>query len=268
MDSETSRLLEVLKTQAFKRGDFVLSSGRRSCYYIDARLASLHPEGSYLIGRLIFDRIKDDDVDAIGGLTLGADPIATAVSLTSYVAGKPIPAFIARKEQKDHGRKRLVEGPLPPNAKVVIVDDVVTTGESSLKAVYAVEREGGRVIKVIALLDRLEGGAEAIRAAGYQFEAIFTVEDLGVTREEIVAFERDVLSKRVRQSMPKEIVPSSYECECGHQSHFFENTIREAKSSSFKKRIYLLDSEREEHTIVFHQGQMVDIICPKTKGDV
>ncbi len=151
----------------------------------------MHPEGSYLIGRVIFNRIKNDDVDAVGGLTLGADPIATSVALTSHVEGKPIPAFIARKQQKDHGRKRLVEGPLPPNAKVVIVDDVVTTGESSLMAAHAAEQEGAKVVKIISLIDRLEGAKEAITEAGYAFEPVFTVEDLGVTKAEIEAFEKE-----------------------------------------------------------------------------
>ncbi len=190
LDAETQRLLEIVKAHSFKRGNFILASGRRSCYYVDARLASLHPEGSYLIGRVLFERIKDDGADAVGGLTMGADPIATAVALTSFMQGKPIPAFIARKEQKDHGAKKLVEGPLPPNARVVIVDDVITTGESSLKAAKAAELAGATVIKIVALLDRLEGGGEAITAAGYKFEPIFTIEDLGVTRQEIEEFEK------------------------------------------------------------------------------
>lgn len=190
MNGERARLLEILKEFAFKRGNFTLASGRRSCYYLDVRRASLHPEGSYLIGREILRRIKNDDVNAIGGLTLGADPIATAVALTSHVEGKPIMGFIVRKEQKGHGTQRLIEGPLPENAKVVIVEDSVTTGESPLKAARAVEQEGAKVVKVIAVVDRLEGAREAIEAAGYPFEALFTTEDFGVTKEEIEAFER------------------------------------------------------------------------------
>lgn len=191
MDGETKRLLELLRTHAFKRGDFVLSSGRRSCYYIDARLVSLNPEGAYLIGRVVFDRIKNEDVDAVGGLTLGADPIATAVALTSYVERKPLSAFIVRKEQKEHGAGRLVEGPLARNARAVIVEDTITTGKSSLMATRAIEQVGAKVVKVIALIDRLEGAAEAIRTAGYRFESIFTVEDLGVTLDEIKRFEEE-----------------------------------------------------------------------------
>ena len=178
--AETERLLQVLKTEAFQRGNFILASGRASTYYIDCRMATLHPEGSYLVGKVIFERIKDDAVDAVGGLTMGADPIATAVALVSYLEGKPIPAFIARKEPKTHGRGRWVEGPLKPGSRVVIVDDVITTGESALKAISAVEQEGCTVLKVVALVDRLEGGREALTERGYTVESIFTIEDFGV----------------------------------------------------------------------------------------
>lgn len=187
-----ARLLEVIRTQAFKRGDFVLVSGRRSPYYIDGKLATLSAEGAYLTGRAVFEVIRDSGAEAVGGLTMGADPIATAVAIASFEEGSPIPAFFVRKEPKKHGTRKWIEGPLPdkPGVNVAIVDDVITTGGSVFQAIDAVEKAGCLVRMVVVLVDRLEGGGEVLRERGYDFTPLFTIEDLGVTRDEIASFER------------------------------------------------------------------------------
>jgi len=174
------RLCELIRTQALKRGQFVLSSGRVSSYYLDGRLITLSPEGAYLTGKVIFDLLKDSSVQAIGGPTLGADPMAAAVALVSHLEGRPMAAFIVRKEPKKHGRGRWVEGPLEPGMRVAILDDVITTGESLLRAIEAVKQEGCIVEKVIVLVDREEGGREVLAAQGYELTAIFNLLDLGI----------------------------------------------------------------------------------------
>jgi orotate phosphoribosyltransferase len=173
-------LLEIIKMRSYERREVILASGKKSDFYIDCRQTTLHPEGAYLVGRIIFEMIKEMDVNGIGGLTMGADPIATAVSVLSYIEGKPVPAFIIRKEQKSHGLGLWVEGKrnLEEGARVIIVEDVVTTGASSIKAAKRAEDEGFRVLSVIAIVDREETGAEKIREAGYDFKAIFTKRDV------------------------------------------------------------------------------------------
>lgn len=173
-----SRLLELLKERAVKLGKFRLSSGRESNYYLDERIVTLSAEGAYLTARVILDMLKDVAVDAVGGPTLAADPIAGAVAAVSYAEGRPIDGFIVRKEPKEHGMGRQVEGPIESGLKVVIVDGTVTTGESILKAVEVVEKLGCEVVKVILLVDRLEGGRESIQNKGHDFTAIFTRNDL------------------------------------------------------------------------------------------
>jgi len=175
-----ARLFDLLYTRAFRLSDttpFRLASGKESRYYIDCREVSLDPEGAFLIGEVVFEAIRELRPDSIGGMTLGADPIATAASLTSFLKQQPIGAFIVRKEPKDHGRGRQVEGMLRPGARLVVVDDVVTTGGSTLRAVAALRKEGYSVLKVIALIDREEGGAAAFAAAGLSFESLFTLDD-------------------------------------------------------------------------------------------
>lgn len=156
----------------------VLASGRTSHYYIDAKMTTLHPRGSYLIGKLILDALKDYDVDAVGGYTLGADPIVSVVAALSSETERPFPAFIVRKEPKKHGERRLIEGPFRQGWKVAVVDDVVTTGGSTLKACRAVEEEGGEVEVALTLVDRLEGGRENLEKKGYTFLSLFTRKDL------------------------------------------------------------------------------------------
>jgi len=168
-----STLTALLATRSAKRGDFVLASGRRSSLYVDCRLTTMSPEGQLLIGRAGLADLSASGwpVDSIGGLTLGADPIAYAIAHASALAaergdGQMVRAFTVRKEAKTHGTGKLIEGPFQPGDRVVVVEDVITTGGSALKAVDAVRKAGGTVLGVLALVDREEGGREAIEAAG------------------------------------------------------------------------------------------------------
>ncbi len=171
-----ARLLELaLERRAIRYGDFTLSSGRKSGYYFDGRLLSLDPEGAHLLGNAFLRLMGGADVAAIGGPTLGADPIVSAVAMASWQRGAPIPAFIVRKEAKGHGTGRLIEGPLPPSGtSVAIVDDACTTGGSLFHAIEAAEEAGCRVGLVMTALDRNEGGSDAIRQRGYRFGSLLT----------------------------------------------------------------------------------------------
>ena len=158
------RLLDLaLERGAIRYGDFTLSSGRKSTYYFDGRLLSLDPEGAYLLGHALLPLLTGAGVSAVGGPTLGADPIVAAVATASWQQGTPIPAFIVRKEAKGYGMGQMIEGPLPPaGASVAIVDDACTTGGSLFHAIDAAEAAGYRVGLVLAALDRNEGGSDAI----------------------------------------------------------------------------------------------------------
>ena len=179
--TEWNKLKEIIKEKSYEKRKVVLSSGLESDFYFDGKQTTLHAEGAYLTGKLFFEAIKDiKDVEGVGGLTLGADPIATATSVASYLAGKPIPAFIIRKEPKGHGTGAWLEGRknFRPGSPVVIVEDVVTSGGSSLKAIRRAEEEGLRVLGVVTLVDREEGGRENIEKEGYWLKAIFTKTDI------------------------------------------------------------------------------------------
>jgi len=167
-------LLQLLATRSAKRGTFTLASGRQSSLYIDARLTTMSPEGLALIGPAVLGAIRNArwTVDSVGGLTLGADPIAYAASYASATTPHPIRAFTVRKEAKTHGTGKLVEGPFHPGDRVAIIEDVITTGGSALKAIEAVRAAGGQVQGVVALVDREEGGREAIEGAGVQVVAL------------------------------------------------------------------------------------------------
>ena len=180
MADHRAQLLDLLKTRALMRGHFILASGKESSFYLDGRLVTLSPAGAYLTGKLLLDAFGDLDIQAVGGLTMGADPVATAVAVVSYLEGRPIPAFLVRKEAKAHGRQKQVEGPLPEHARVAIVEDTVTTGESALKAITAVEALGCTVAGVFVLVDRMEGARELLEGKGYRFISLFTVRDLGI----------------------------------------------------------------------------------------
>lgn len=180
VSEERARLLDLIKRDALTIGDFVLSSGQRSTYYIDLRLVTLSAEGSYLVGKSLLRLLGDGAVDAVAGPTLGADPVVTAVALVSHLEGRPIAGLIVRKEAKSHGGGRLVEGPLKPGMRVVVVEDTCTTGSSALQAAAAVEAAGGQVARIMGIVDRGQGARAAIEARGYRFDTLFTASDLGV----------------------------------------------------------------------------------------
>jgi orotate phosphoribosyltransferase len=174
--TDLARLTALLATRSAKRGDFVLASGRRSDFYIDCRLSTMAPEGLALIGPLGLAAIEDAGwaATAVGGLTLGADPVSYAIAYASALAGRPVRAFTVRKEAKAHGTGKLVEGPFEAGDRVVIIEDVITTGGSARKAIEAVRAHGGQIVGVLAVVDREEGGREAIEAEGVPVRALTT----------------------------------------------------------------------------------------------
>ena len=172
-------LLTLIKEKAVVRGERTLASGKVSNYYIDGKQVTLDAQGIFLTAKVISHMIQSLGASAIGGPTLGADPIAAAVSLLSSQSGKPIKAFLVRKESKDHGMQKMIEGPaLEPGDKVIMVEDVITTGGSVLKAIREVEKTGAKVVKVICLVDRNEGATETL--ANYNYSPIFTLLELGL----------------------------------------------------------------------------------------
>ncbi len=175
------RLLELILEKAFKFDPepvFKLVSGRMSNYYFNCKAVTLHPEGMHLIGNIIFDMIKDLSPNGVGGLTLGADPIADAVAYTSFLKGRPIEAFVVRKTAKSHGTMQWIEGNIQSGDRVVIVDDVITTGKSTIEAINKAKEAGLDIVKVTALIDRQEGGRENIESAGFPVEAVITREEV------------------------------------------------------------------------------------------
>lgn len=178
------RLLEILKEKSYEKREVTLASGKKSDFYVDCKQTTLDAEGAYLTGKLMYEIIAkmNEEVAGAGGLTLGADPIATAVSIASFEANNPIPAFIIRKEPKGHGTGQWLEGTknLETGANVIILEDVVTTGGSSLKAVKRAEESGLKVLMILTLVDRCEGGRENIEKAGYKLKALFEKSDVAV----------------------------------------------------------------------------------------
>lgn len=173
MSGVVERLLRLaLEKGALRYGDFTLTSGKKSSYYFDGRLLSLDPEGAYLITQALLPLLREAGVDAVGGPTLGADPMVAAVAMSSHLQGDPIPGFIVRKEAKAHGTGQAVEGPLKSGSRVAIVDDTCTTGGSLFHAIEVAEGCGCTVVKVVAVLDRQEGGGEELRRRGYDFAAL------------------------------------------------------------------------------------------------
>ena len=171
-------LLDLLCHLAYKAGDFVLKKKKKSTYYINGKQVTLHPEGAVATGRILLAMLPPD-TDAVAGLTLGADPIVSAVSVISVYEGRSIPALIIRKEAKGHGTQAYIEGAtLAPGSKVVVLEDVVTTGQSAMKAVERLRAAGYIVDRVLTLVDREQGGAQFYASQGLQFEAIFTIQDL------------------------------------------------------------------------------------------
>lgn len=175
------RLTGLIFEKAFKYSEkpaFKLVSGRMSRYYFNCKTVTLHPEGMYLIGSIIYGMIRDMDAKGIGGLTLGADPIAGAVAYTSYLKGRPVEAFIVRKKTKSHGTMQCIEGNVREGDRVVIVDDVITTGKSTIEAISRSRDAGLEIAGVIALVDRQEGGKENIEALGLDVESVVTRDDV------------------------------------------------------------------------------------------
>jgi orotate phosphoribosyltransferase len=176
-----AKLLRLLKKEAFKKGRFVLSSGRISNYYLDGRVITLTPEGAYLAASIILDSLNLKDIDAIGGPTLGADPIAGAIAALSHIRQIPLKTFIVRKEAKEHGRQRRIEGPaLKKRSRVILVDDVATTGKALVEAKKALSKLGVRVVGAIVIVDRQEGARKNLARAGLKLESLFKKSDLGV----------------------------------------------------------------------------------------
>lgn len=185
-DDARTALLDLMQKKSVVRGDFTLSSGVKSDYYVDCKLTTLDPEGAWLAGQLMHALIRKEEaahslhVDAVGGLTMGADPIALAVGMYSHWAkdAMPLQVFSVRKTAKAHGQTKLIEGNFKRGDSVVVIDDVVTKGESTLAAITAVEQEGGRVAFVVVLVDRQQGGREKIEATGHRVVALFNKTEL------------------------------------------------------------------------------------------
>ncbi len=181
LETDRARLLELLRTLSFERRKVVLASGRESDFYIDCKRTALTAEGHVLVGRLLLEKVRRVRplVRGVGGLTLGADPIASAIAFTSFLQGEAVDAFIVRKEPKGHGTGQWIEGrrTIPDGSRVVVIEDVVTTGGSALKAIERCRAEKLEPVACVALVDRLEGGREAIEAQGVPLDPLFTRKD-------------------------------------------------------------------------------------------
>ena len=183
LDADRQTLLDLIKDEAVFHGDFTLSSGKKATYYVDMRKLTLDHRAAPAIGRLVLDIVRDLDVDAVGGLTLGADPIANAVLHASVAAGTPVDAFVVRKEPKDHGRGRQIEGAEVVGKRVVIVEDTSTTGGSPLKAAQVVKDAGADVVAIVTVVDRKTGAQAAVEAAGFEWRSIIDLDDLGLAAQ-------------------------------------------------------------------------------------
>ena len=177
MDQRRKRLADLIKERSFRRGNFTLASGKQSAYYFDSKPTMLHPEGASLLAALIVDELAGVKADCVGGLEMGAVPLIAPVAMRSLEAGRPLLGFFVRKAPKDHGTRQRIEGLDLAGKTAVILEDVTTTGGSSMKAVEAVKAEGGNIARVISIVDRLEGAADSFKAAGIPFSAVLTVDD-------------------------------------------------------------------------------------------
>lgn len=177
-DQLQAQLLTLFCQLAYQQGDFILSSGKHSSYYINGKQVTLHPVGALVAGRLLFSMLPDG-TQAVAGLTLGADPLVSSVSVISALENHPIPGSIVRKEPKGHGTQAYIEGPsLEPSSLVVVLEDVVTTGTSALKAANRLRDAGYQVTHVLALVDREQGGSELYRQNGLEFRAALTLSQI------------------------------------------------------------------------------------------
>ncbi len=181
-DAQWARLRNLIRERSYREGTFTLTSGKKSDFYVDCKQTTLSAEGAYLCGKLFHERIAraGKDIAGVGGMTLGADPLVTAVSVVSFLEGAPIPAFIIRKEPKGHGTGSWIEGKsnIPQGSRVALVEDVVTTAGTLIKAIERTEEEGYRVAMVLTVVDREEGGRERLKQAGYDLSALFTRNDI------------------------------------------------------------------------------------------
>jgi orotate phosphoribosyltransferase len=172
------QLRQMLLQRSMRFGEFILSSGATSNYYVDVRKTSLHPIGLRMIAKLFFEALKDDGVTAVGGLTLGADPLVAGVMIHSAEVGQPIEGFLVRRNTKDHGLRGQVEGNLAGHKRVAILDDVITSGESSLIAAEAAESYRAQVVRVLAVVDREQGASQVFQQRGYPFTPLFSIGEL------------------------------------------------------------------------------------------
>ena len=180
MKYDRDRLIQLVRQQALQFGDFTLASGQKADYYLDCRKLTLFAEGALQVSAGILEMLGDDLPDAVGGMAIGADPITGAVITLAATRGQSLKGFIVRKEAKAHGTQQMVEGPVEPGDRAVIVEDVVTTGGSSVLAIERARDFGLEVTKVIAIVDRLQGGEEHFRNAGVDFESLLTIRDFGL----------------------------------------------------------------------------------------
>ena len=176
IEHDRSELFRLLKTQAFSKGKFILSSGKESSFYLDARLVTLSAPGAYLTARVILDMIKDQKVEAIGGPTLGADPMVGAIASLSYQEGCPLNTFIIRKQPKAHGKQQQIEGPLlKETGSVIIIDDVATTGKAFVESIEVLQKLNIKIAQAICIIDRGEGAQEALAKYNVPLKSIFTI---------------------------------------------------------------------------------------------
>jgi orotate phosphoribosyltransferase len=177
---DRSQLIRLFHERALKFGDFTLASGKKSTYYLDGKQITLHSAGLRLVSEGLLDLLEGVDYAAIGGMSIGADPIVGGVLTAAAARGRRLDGFLVRKEPKGHGTKQYIEGPVEAGAKVVVIDDVVTTGGSALMACDRMEEFGCEVVCVVGIVDRKEGGAANFAARGFNFRSLLTIEDFGI----------------------------------------------------------------------------------------
>lgn len=183
---DRAALIELFRERALKFGEFTLASGKKASYYLDGKQITLHSEGLRLVSEGLLELLwsleqeMGIDCDGFGGMSIGADPIVGGVLTVAAIRGRKLDGFLVRKEAKGHGTGRFIEGPIQPGMKVVVVDDVVTTGGSSIQAIERVEEFGCKVVGVVAIIDRMEGGATNFAARGLTMKSLLTIEDFGI----------------------------------------------------------------------------------------
>ena len=185
MSYDRNALLDLIRTEALQRGEFTLASGKKASYYLDCRNITLHPKGANVIAAGMLDVIESAGAlpDAVGGMAIGADPITASIITLAGQRDLSLKGFMVRKEPKGHGTGKQVEGPVQPGQQVVIVEDVITSGGSAIKAVEAAQQFGLVVQRVVAIIDRLAGGEEAFRAKGLELITLSTIRDFGIEPE-------------------------------------------------------------------------------------